>query len=80
MTNEETIARGTARERHLSVPQDWIRKWEARERELYALFAGGALSREFVEGVVERALQQEMAVYLAAYRAELPSWRRTLAI
>jgi hypothetical protein len=75
-----TIARGTARERHLSVPEDWIQKWEARERELHALFAGGALSPEFVEGVVERTLQQEMAAYLAAYRAELPSWRRTLGI
>jgi hypothetical protein len=75
-----TIARGTGRERHLSVPEDWVQKWEARERELRALFAGGALAPEFVEGVVERRLQQEMAAYLAAYRAELPSWRRTLGI
>jgi hypothetical protein len=75
-----TIARGTAGERHLSVPVDWVQKWEARERELQALFAGGALSPEFVEGVVERTLQQEMAAYLAACRAELPSWRRTLGI
>jgi hypothetical protein len=64
----------------LSVPEDWVQKWEARERELRALFAGGALSREFVEGVVERRLQQEMAAYLAACRAELPSWRRNLGI
>jgi hypothetical protein len=75
-----TIARGTAWERHLSVPEDWVQKWEARERELHALFAGGALSPEFVEGIVERTLQQEMAAYLAAYRTELPAWRRTLGI
>jgi hypothetical protein len=31
-----TIARGTAREGHLSVPEDWIQKWESRERELHA--------------------------------------------
>ena len=64
----------------LSVPSDWVHKWEARERELHALFAGGALSPEFVEGVVERTLQQEMAAYLAVCRAELPWWRRTLGI
>lgn len=64
----------------MRIPEDWVQKWEARERELHALFAGGGLSPEFVEGVVERALQQEMAAYLAAYRAELPSWRRTFGI
>jgi hypothetical protein len=81
MTSDRiTSARGAARERHVSVPQDWVQKWAARERELHTLFAGGALSPEFVEGVVERTLQQEMAAYLAAYRAELPSWRRTLGI
>ena len=79
MTNEQSPLRVAPPGRgSLSVPQDWVRKWETRERELYALFAGGALSRELVEGVVERKLQQEMAAYLAAYRAELPSWRRTL--
>jgi hypothetical protein len=81
MTNEGiTIARGTAGERHSSIPKDWIQKWEARERELHALFVGSALSPEFVDRVVERKLQQEMAAYVAAYRAELPSWRSTLGI
>ena len=54
-----------------------VQKWEAR--------AGAACPvcwvhiPEFVEGVVERKLQQEMAACLAAYR-ELPTWRRTLGI
>lgn len=80
MTNDDSPLRVAQPERHLSFPRDWVQKWEVRERELYALFAGGGLSPEFVEGVVQRALHQETAAYLAAYRAELPTWRRSLGI
>jgi hypothetical protein len=121
------------RERHLSVSEDWLQKWEARERELHAQFAGGPFSAEAVDVFVEGTLQQEIAAetgtdvaairamglirkyglrqaqklvrngayqsalegiggedaidenrrigqHLAAYRAELPWWRRTLGI
>ena len=80
MPNDESPLRVAQPERHLTVPRDWVQKWEARQGELYALFAGCALSAEFVEGVVARALHQETAAYLAAYRVELPMWRRSLGI
>ena len=79
MPNDESPLRVAQPERQ-TVPRDWVQKWEARQRELYALFAGCALSPEFVEGIVARALHQETAAYLAAYRVELPMWRRSLRI